>query len=89
MTKQELSNLTDEELLAEKKKMKKSKLFHALWIGFLAGIIAFGMIAWAMNPERKIGFLIPMIFPIFFIYRHLKTPNPHKDLEDVLKERKL
>jgi hypothetical protein len=89
MTRQELNNLTDEELLVEKKKMTQSKFFHALWFGFLCGITIFGIIGWLNSPEKKFGFLIPIIFPIFFFYRHLKTPNPHKDLEAILKERKL
>lgn len=82
-------NLTDEELLIEKKKLRKSKIFHASAIGFLAGILIFGVVAWSLNPERKLGFLIPMLIPVVFIYRMLKTPNQNKDLEDVLKERKL
>jgi hypothetical protein len=89
MEKNELNKLTDEELLVEKKKMMKSKLLHAIWIGFLAGILIFGFVAWFLNPEKKLGFLIPMFFPAYFIYKLLKTPNKNKDLEEVLKERKL
>jgi hypothetical protein len=81
--------LTDEELLAEKKKMKKSKILHAAVIGFLAGILIFGVVAWSLNPKKSIGFLIPMIIPVIFIYRLLKEPNQNKELEEVLKERKL
>jgi hypothetical protein len=69
--------------------MKKSKLFYATWIGFLAGILIFGVVAWILNPERKWGFFIPMFIPVFFIYNILKAPDKHKDLEEVLKERKL
>jgi hypothetical protein len=89
MEKKDLNKLTDGELLAEKKKMMKSKLFYATWIGFLAGILIFGVVAWSLNSERNLGFLIPMLIPIVFIYKLIKTPNKHKDLEDVLKERKL
>lgn len=89
MEKKAFYNLTDEELLIEKKKLRKSKIFHASAIGFLAGILIFGVVAWSLNPERKLGFLIPMLIPVVFIYRMLKTPNQNKDLEDVLKERKL
>jgi hypothetical protein len=89
MEKSDLYKLTDEELLVEKKKLKKSKLFHATFIGFLAGILIFGMVAWALSPEKQIGFLIPMFIPIGIIYKMLKNPQSSKDLEDVLKERKL
>lgn len=85
----DFSKLTDEELLVEKKKLKKSKIFHAIAIGFLAGILFFGFVSWSLSSEKRPGFLIPMLIPIIFIYRILKSPNKHKDLEDVLKERNL
>lgn len=89
MDKNDLYKLTDEELLAEKKKLQKSKIFHAASIGFLAGILIFGVVSWAINSEKKFGFLIPMFIPVFFIYRMLKNQNMNKDLEEVLKERGL
>jgi hypothetical protein len=89
MEKNELYKLTDAELLVEKKKMKQSKLFHALAIGFLAGILIFGVVSWLLTSEKRFGFLLPMFIPVLFIYRMLKAPNKNKDLEDVLKERKL
>ncbi len=84
-----LSELTDEELLIEKKKLKNSKVFHATLIGFLAGILLFGTIAWALNSERQLGFLIPMLIPIALIYRLLKNPKRNQELEALLKERSL
>jgi hypothetical protein len=89
MEKKELHKLTDEELLIEKKKMMKSKILNATTIGILGGILIFGTVAWSLNPEKQLGFLIPMLIPVVFIYRMLKTPNQNKDLEDILKERKL
>jgi hypothetical protein len=89
MEKKDLYQLTDEELLVEKKKLKKSKLFFAASIGFLAGILIFGFVSWSLTSEKRFGFLIPMLIPVVFIYRLLKTPNKNKDLEEVLKERKL
>ena len=89
MEKRQLSELTDEELLVEKKKLKKSRINHALLIGFLAGILIFGFGNWILSPERRIGFLIPMLFPILVIYRLLKNPKKNNDLEEVLKERNL
>lgn len=89
MEKKDLYKLTDEELLVEKKKLKKSKLFHATTIGFFAGILIFGVVSWSLSSEKRLGFLIPMLIPVAFIYRLLKNPNKNKDLEDVLKERDL
>ena len=89
MEKKDFHKLTDEELLVEKKKLRNSKLWYATWIGFLAGILIFGVFSWSLSSEKHLGFLIPMLIPVVFIYKLLKTPNKNKDLEDVLKERKL
>jgi hypothetical protein len=89
MEKKDLTQLTDEELLVEKKKMKNSKLFHATAIGFLAGILIFGVVAWSLAPTIQVGFLIPMLIPVIFIYRMLKSPNKNMELEEVLKKRGL
>lgn len=89
MEAKKVDTLTDEELLKEKKKLKNSKIFHAAWIGFLLGIFTVGMTSWFMNPDRKIGFLIPMLIPIFFIYKAFKNRNANSELEEVLKKRNL
>ena len=89
MERDQLLNLTDEELLLEKRKLKNSRIFHAAWIGFLAGIVIFGFVSWSLSPDRKLGFLIPIFFPIFFIYRMLKNPKKNTGLEEVLRERGL
>lgn len=89
MDKTEYSKLTDEELLDAKKKLKKSKIIHAALIGFLGGIVLFGVGAWSLSPNRQLGFLIPMLIPIFIIYRLAKSSKNKTALEDVLKDRNL
>ena len=89
MEKIDYSKWTEDELLVEKKKLKKSKLFHAIAIGFLSGVLIFGMVSWSLSSEKQVGFLIPMLIPAVFIYRQLKKSNKNNDLEDVLKERGL
>ncbi|MGA9239981.1 hypothetical protein [Robiginitalea sp.] len=89
MEKKNYDELTDEALLLEKKKLKKSKILHATLIGFLAGILIFGVVAWSLSPKKQFGFLIPMLIPIVFIYRLVKNSKTNKDLEDVLKDRNL
>lgn len=89
MEKRDLYKLTDEELLDEKKKLKKSKIMHATLIGFVAGILIFAAVSWFLSSEKRIGFLIPMVIPVFFIYSLFKNPKTNKDLEGVLKERGL
>lgn len=80
MDKAALYKLTDEELLIEKKKMMKSKLYYAASIGFLSGILIFGFVSWLMFSEKRFGFLVPMLIPVVLIYKILKTPNKNKEL---------
>jgi hypothetical protein len=89
MEKKNYFELSDDALLMEKKKLKKNKIFHAILIGFLAGILIFGFVTWILSAERRAGFLIPMLFPVFFIYKLIKSPNHHKELEEVLRKRNL
>lgn len=89
MEKKDLHHLTNEELLVEKQKLKKSKLFHAAAIGFLAGILIFGVVSWILSSEKNLGFLISILIPVVFIYRIFKNQNKNKDLEELLKERGL
>jgi F0F1-type ATP synthase assembly protein I len=58
MTQEELSNLTDEELLSEAKKMKSTSIINAFLIGFMIGIIIYSIV------KSSLGFftLIPLIF---------------------------
>jgi hypothetical protein len=81
--------MTDEELLVEKKNLKKSKIFHASVIGFLAGILIFGIVGWGLSDEKRLGFFIPMLIPIVIIYKLVKNPKTNNDLEKVLNERRL
>ncbi len=89
MTDKHFAELTDEALKMKKKKLQQAKIYHAAFIGFLAGILIFGVVAWSLTPEKKIGFLIPILIPIVLIYKLVKQPNNNKALEDVLKERNL
>lgn len=89
MEKKHYTEMSDAELLVEKKKLKESKIFHAASVGFLAGILIFGLVAWILSPKMQIGFLIPMLFPIVIIYKLLKNSKSSTELEEVLKARKL
>ena len=89
MEKKNYKEMTDEELLVERKELNKSKIFHASAIGFLAGILIFGLVGWGLSEEKHLGFFIPMLIPIVFIYKLVKNPKGNKDLEEALKERRL
>ena len=90
MEEKEYSNLTDSELIIEAKNLKKRKVYSALIIGILTGIILFGTVAWFMGPTKNfVAFLLPMLFPIYFIYRIVKNSENDKELERVLQDRNL
>ena len=89
MNAKDIYQMTDEELLAEKQKLKNSKIFHALFIGFLAGILIVGLVSWSLSSKKNFGFLIPMLIPVILIYKQLKKPNNNKELEELLKKRGL
>ncbi|MBL0764739.1 hypothetical protein [Marivirga atlantica] len=82
-----LAEMTDEQLLLEKKKMQKSKMLNALVIGFLGGVVGVGLVA--AFKSKNFVIIIPMLFPIYFMYKMLTKPNKHAELEALLKERGL
>ena len=81
MTKNKLSELSDQELLAEAKKNKSTNIINAFIIGFLIAVVAYSIIV------NSFGFL--MLIPLFIIYKILNKPKNDKELEKLLKERNL
>lgn len=83
MTTKNLSQFTDQELLAESKKLKSFSFVNALLIGFLAGIIFF---SFAKNSWGMVT-----IIPLYFIYKLVNDPKNKKSkaLKELLKERNL
>lgn len=81
MNPKEPSELTDEALLAEAKKIKPSPTLDAFFIGFLVGIIIFGVAA------NTWGFVA--IIPLFLIYALLKKSKRLDALNKELAKRKL
>ena len=81
MTKKALQELTDEELLAESKKLKQAKIINALLIGVLAGIIIWSVVksTWGLFT----------LIPLFFIYKLANNTPDAKELEELMKERNL
>jgi len=63
--------MTDEELLEEKRKQKKTKIIYALLIGFLIGIVVWSV----ANNTWGLFTLIPL----YFIYRLVNNSNNNKD----------
>lgn len=81
MNEQQLSQLSDEELLNHFKNSKPSPLLDAFFIGFLIGIIIFGVAANAW------GFIT--LIPLFLIYLFLKKPKQYKAINSEMKRRNL
>jgi len=87
MNTKNLCELTDEELIIEKKNLKKSKIINAFVIGFLASIIAIGIVSSIYGKNYSV--IIPLLFPVYFIYRIVSNSNKNKKLETILKERNI
>jgi len=81
MEQKELSELTDEELLADAKKMKSNSIMSALLIGFMAGIIIFSVV------KNTWGFLT--LIPLYFIYRMVTNSKNNDALKKELEARDL
>ncbi len=81
MNQEELSQLSDQELLEVAKNNKPSPILDAFFIGFLIGIIIYGAVANAW------GFLI--LLPLFLIYLLLKKPKQYEALKKELEKRNL
>ncbi|SDL63242.1 hypothetical protein SAMN05421813_1016 [Daejeonella rubra] len=82
MTQRNLSELTDEELLQEVKKMKSTSITNAVLIGFLVGIVFYSVV------KNSIGFLT--LIPLFLAYKLINKSNyNNQELANLLKERNL
>ena len=81
MDQKELAKLSDEELLKVAEQNKPSPLTDAFFIGFLIGIILYGVMG------NAFGFLI--LIPLFIIYLFLKKPKQYAALQQELKNRNL
>jgi hypothetical protein len=70
MNEKELSELSDQELLEEAKKMKSNGIINAFFIGFLAGIVIYSI---AVNSW---GFFT--LVPLFLAYHLIKNSRKIK-----------
>ena len=81
MNHKELSELSDEELLEEAKKMKSTHTMNAVLIGVMIGVIIFSI--W----KNTVGLFT--LIPLFFAFKIFNKPNNNKALEQLLRERNL
>ena len=69
-TKKKLSELTDQELLDETKKMKSTSITNALLIGIMIGIIIYSIV------KNSIGFFI--LIPLFIVFKLVNNSKNNK-----------
>jgi len=82
MEQRKLTELTDQELLQEAKKLKSASITNAVLIGFLIGIVFYSIV------KNSLGFFT--LIPLFFAYKLINnSKNNNKELENLLKERNL
>lgn len=83
MKQKEPQELTDQELLAEVKKLKSFSITNAFLIGFLLGGVIFSVV------KSTFGFL--MLIPLYFVHKLINDPKAKrgKALNELLKERNL
>lgn len=82
MKQKKISELTDQELLKEAKKMKLTSITNAVLIGFLIGIVIYSIM------KNSLGFFT--LIPLFFAYKLINISKyNNKELEKLLKERNL
>jgi hypothetical protein len=81
MDQKKISDLTNEELFKEKKKIQYNKIVNASLIGVCLGIAIFSAV--------KNGFGFFTFFPLLLTYPFIKNGKKIKELENELKSRNL
>jgi hypothetical protein len=82
MDRKNVSELTDQELLSEAKKMKSISITNAVLIGFLVGIIFYSI------AQNSVGLFT--LIPLCLAYKLLNNSKYNsKELENALRERNL
>lgn len=81
MKHKELSALTDQELLAEAKKMKSASVMNATLIGLMIGVVIYSVV------KNSVGFFT--LIPLFLAFKVFHKPENNKELKELLKERNL
>jgi hypothetical protein len=79
MTDRQIADLTDDELLQEKKNLKSRQIMHALLIGVFMGIAVYSAV--------KNGWGFATFFPLFFVYLLLKNGKRSQAIEAELSSR--
>lgn len=82
MKQKEPSQLTDEELLAQARKLKSLSTMNAVIIGFMVGVVIYSII------RRSTG-LLATLLPLVIAYQLIKNAGNDKALKEELERRHL
>ncbi|WP_432714134.1 hypothetical protein [Pedobacter sp.] len=77
----ELTELSDQELLAERKKLKSNHIINAVLCGLLIGVSIYNTV------RNGLGFFT--FFPLYFVFIVFNNRKKTKALNDELKSRNL
>lgn len=75
------SELSDEELLAKRKKVKSANILSAVLIGFFVGIAVFSAV------KKGLGFFT--FFPLIFVFMLMRNRTEAKELDKEIESRNL
>lgn len=82
MEQRKLTELTNQELMQEAKKIKSAFITNSVLIGILIGIVLYSI------EKNSLGFFT--LIPLFFAYKLINNSKyNNKELENLLKERNL
>lgn len=82
MEQRKLTELTNQELIQEAKKIKSASITNSVLIGILIGIVLYSIV------KNSLGFFT--LIPLFFAYKLINNSKyNNKELENLLKERNL
>ncbi len=83
MEQKEYTQMTDQELLDEAKKLKSFSITNSLLIGILVGVIFYSVV--------KNSWGVLTLIPLYFIYKMTKDPRnkKRKELQSLLKAKNL
>lgn len=83
MEQKEYTQMTDQELLDEAKKLKSFSITNSFLIGILVGVIFYSVV--------KNSWGVLTLIPLYFIYKMTKDPRnkKRKELQSLLKARNL
>ena len=80
MNDKKFTEFNDEDLIAERKKLKTTNLINAVLCGILVGVAAYSTV--------KHGFGFFAVFPLYFVFILIRNRSKAKSLDAELKSRK-